>query len=549
MKIRLILCFLLLFSLSIYAEYVPCTVALQVGTSYFSHLGGSIDSVPIVTPYPASKSIADLYILTFEPRGFVIVAADDRSVPILAYSLTATIALELPPQSEWLLSQYSQSIRQIQQHPEWSVHPEWAQLRQGDFPAAVQRSVAPLLCTGWNQNWPYNSLCPEDPDGPGNHAYAGAVATAMGQILRYWNHPVIGSGSHSYNSDSYGMQSADFGNTVYDWSAMADTVITENSAVSTLLYHCGVAVDMEYGTDCSVASSALVRDALVINFGYTNTALHYYGNYYSTAQWTNLLRTNLDQMRPVYYCGQNAESSHAFVIDGYQGTSYFHVNWGWSGAYDGYYYVSNLSPGTASFIQNQSAIMNICPVIPATYSLTGTVHTTCNTALENVVVTIDDTNHSGSTDANGNYCIAGVSEGVYFVTATKEGYHAVTTTVEIGANQSTVQDFTMVELEPVANADHLAGAETFSRCYPNPFRRDTNISLGIAKEQELVVIEIYEMRGRKIHTLYQGAMNSGKQVIHWDATDNSGTKVSSGLYLCRITIGDKQQILKMMLVQ
>jgi hypothetical protein len=74
-----------------------------------------------------------------------------------------------------------------------------------------------------------------------------------------------------------------------------------------------------------------------------------------------LLRTELENLRPVYYDGQGSAGGHAFVCDGYQGTSHFHFNWGWNGYANGYYYLNNLNPGGYDFTQDQHAIVNIKP--------------------------------------------------------------------------------------------------------------------------------------------------------------------------------------------
>jgi hypothetical protein len=51
---------------------------------------------------------------------------------------------------------------------------------------------------------------------------------------------------------------------------------------------------------------------------------------------------------------------HSFVCDGYQG-DYFHFNWGWGGACDGYYYLHDLTPGLRNFNDDQMAVFSIRP--------------------------------------------------------------------------------------------------------------------------------------------------------------------------------------------
>ncbi|MCD4730375.1 MAG: C10 family peptidase, partial [Bacteroidales bacterium] len=79
------------------------------------------------------------------------------------------------------------------------------------------KGVDPLLTTYWAQACYYNDSCPEDPGGSCGHARTGCGATAMAQILKYFNFPENGIGFHSFYHPTYGNISANFENTYYDW--------------------------------------------------------------------------------------------------------------------------------------------------------------------------------------------------------------------------------------------------------------------------------------------------------------------------------------------
>ena len=130
-------------------------------------------------------------------------------------------------------------------------------------------AVNPLLTTLWDQSpdifttGPYNALCPYDSIYK-SHTLTGCVATAMAQVMKYWNYPTKGIGTHSYTPPTkyLGVQTVNFGNTSYQWNLMPDTLSANDApatinAVATLMYHCGVSVDMDYGVNGS--------GALVIN--------------------------------------------------------------------------------------------------------------------------------------------------------------------------------------------------------------------------------------------------------------------------------------------
>jgi hypothetical protein len=135
---------------------------------------------------------------------------------------------------------------------------------------------------------------------------------------------------------------------------------TKIQAVAELMYHAGVAVQMDYGPDGSGASSEDARDALISYFNYSSDMQYIQKYGMDDENWKQLIRNELDNQRPVYYDGSGS-IGHAFVCDGYQETDYFHFNWGWSGMYNGYFYLDDLTPGEESFNNFQSAIIGIEP--------------------------------------------------------------------------------------------------------------------------------------------------------------------------------------------
>ena len=101
---------------------------------------------------------------------------------------------------------------------------QWRELMNGSMPkATMDTAVAPLLTTRWNQSPIYNDMCPADNANSSGHAYAGCTAVATAQVMKYWNFPETGYGSHSYEHSTYGNLSADFGNTTYQWDSMNNT--------------------------------------------------------------------------------------------------------------------------------------------------------------------------------------------------------------------------------------------------------------------------------------------------------------------------------------
>ena len=336
----------------------------------------------------ANNSISYYYVFNVsDQNGFVIVAGDDIISPILAYSTNNNFdAKNIPINVKKWLDGYKSEINYALSHLNVvtsDVSQQWISLVSGQVVANQKSttSVSPLLSTTWDQTTYYNALCPYDYT-YSERTVTGCVATAMAQIMKFWNYPTQGTGFHSYVHNTYGTLSANFASTTYNWASMPNNVTSSNSAVATLMYHCGVSVEMNYGTASQGGSGAYTyldddyiaygymdaRTALKNNFGYTTAAGYERDNYSSLSTWIGLLKTELDAGRPILYSGSGTNGGHAFVCDGYDNNDRFHMNWGWSGYYDGYFVISALNPagtgtggGSGGFNSNQKAVMGIKP--------------------------------------------------------------------------------------------------------------------------------------------------------------------------------------------
>lgn len=326
--------------------------------------------------YASDKAIETplLYLFSMgEDGGFVLVAGDDIAWPILGYNTNGTYDNQnLPDNFRKWIQGYQQQIHlaiENQFEPTSTTQTQWKKLVSNDISNLRPLSaVNPLLSTTWDQSPYYNALCP-------GGSVTGCVATAMAQVMKYWNHPVQGTGMHSYNHQTYGTLSANFGSTTYQWSSMPNTVSSSNNAVATLMYHCGVGVDMNYSPQSSGAwvveedDPVCAESALKNYFGYSSS-LHgeKRDNGYSTAQWVSMIKGELDGQRPVLYAGFGSGGGHAFVCDGYNSSDYFHFNWGWGGYYDGYFSIDALDPGgtgtgggTGGYNSGHQALIGVTP--------------------------------------------------------------------------------------------------------------------------------------------------------------------------------------------
>lgn len=365
-----------------------------------------------------------LYIFNYA-NGFVIVSGDDCAKPILGYSSQGKFdTSNFPTNMRKWLEDYKNQIRygielklsDTETKEEWNriLSTTITQQRNSNT-----QSVLPLLQTTWNQSPFYNALCPFD-NQYNDRTVTGCVATAMAQIMKYWNYPTVGTGFYSYNHPKYGNLSANFGATTYQWASMPNTVNSANSAVATLMYHCGVSVNMLYNVGSQGGSSAQTLDvanALKQYFGYDNSVQGLYRTNFTLSQWNTILQTELNSSRPIQYAGTGNGGGHSFVCDGYDVNNYYHFNWGWAGNADGYFSLDALNPGslgtgggTGGFNTNQRAIVGIKPpnlnpvyslrlynsVTPSSSTISYTQPFTITTNIANV----------GTGTFNGDYCAA-----------------------------------------------------------------------------------------------------------------------------------------------
>jgi hypothetical protein len=313
-------------------------------------------------------------------KGFVIVAADDGCYPILGFSFESSYSTENQPEgfSFWMNNRKQEIASNIQSNlkADDNSAAEWQRLLSTDINQLNKETrgvmdVAPLISSLWDQGFPYNSMCPEEADcgAYGGHVTVGCVATAMVQIMYYWRWPNQGQGSHTDSHTNYGTLYADFGNTTYEWNGMNNQPNKECDPVALISYHAGIAVNMFYNQDGQCSSGAYtstVPIALKNYFKYASTCQSVQKQYYTTANWNTLLQDDLVAGKPVQYGGNGSGGGHSWVCDGFMATNYYHMNWGWSGNSNGYFYLNNLNPGGYTFNNNQEAVVHITPD-PALY--------------------------------------------------------------------------------------------------------------------------------------------------------------------------------------
>lgn len=308
-------------------------------------------------------------ILNFE-NGFLIMAADDASQPVLAYAFEGGFYMEdAAPGAMMLLHQYEQEILQLKRdHADATeeIHKQWASLESRGTADVTTVVVQPLITAKWNQTRYYNRYSPLDVDAGSSYDFRtpnGCVAVAMAMIMYYYRYPLHGSGSHT-NYTNYGNFSVNFAQQTYDYEKMYDELSSYTDEVAKLIFHCATAVNMQYSADGSGAYSEDVPDAVKNYFGYSNECEFHRKWGFQNSQWRNMIKAELDASRPVYFSGSSDEGGHAFVCDGYDSGNLFHFNFGWGGSSNGFYALSNDNNAVNGFSSNQQIVTHFYPGSP-----------------------------------------------------------------------------------------------------------------------------------------------------------------------------------------
>ena len=322
--------------------------------------------------------------------GYVIVSGDDRTLPILGYSESGNLDMsQLPENLRCWLEGYARQIEALGS----SLQPvQRVTTRAENSKAAIE----PLIKTKWNQYEPYNLMCPDgnfvDYDEAGydaaNRCVTGCVATAMAQLMYFWQWPNgcealdqidIGTKVNKGTAEAPDWQ-LDVDHsfhalpaTTFNWEAMklaynGSETDASATAVATLFRYCGQAVNMDYNTGGSQAG--LIPYDMVKNFGYGKNAKQIHRFLFTSSEWEDIIYNELSNGRPVLYSGSSISGGHEFLVDGYDGDGLFHMNWGWGGMSDGFFVLSLANPhdlgaggGTSQdgYSYNQDALIGLMP--------------------------------------------------------------------------------------------------------------------------------------------------------------------------------------------
>ena len=284
-----------------------------------------------------------------EDNRLVVISGDQRMQSILGYTDNAIEDNMMPDGLAELLTTYKRQYA--------ALSPDCQTVCKSN----LNKGERLLKTPDWGQWAPFNLRTPLSYP-------TGCAATAMSIVMRYHQWPVMGQGSKTHIwKDS--VMTADFEHTRYDWDNMPmsyDSYTTAQAeAVSLLMRHAGIAVEMYYAAESSGARQSLVPGALTQHFRYATTTRLVSAADYDAATWEKMMRSEIDADRPVIYTGESTmgRGSHGFVLDGYR-DNLFHFNFGWNGSGNGYFAISAFSSTSTAFefANQQQAVIGIKPL-------------------------------------------------------------------------------------------------------------------------------------------------------------------------------------------
>ena len=388
-RIMLLASIVTLFVASVYATPVDPNRAIHVAEQFMpsqpSHKKNAKGtpqqmSEVVYTHYMPQSGRPAIYVVNIN-GGFALISADDVAHPVLGYNYGKpwpTNVDSIAPSVKGFLDDLAAQMEAASEHPQdAATAAEWTQPRRSPNRAprrtaadpSLPDSVGPLLTTTWDQGQYYNAMCPMDQNAPygyDGHVPTGCVATAMAQIIKYWGDrdTIRTRGIHSYDCN-YGNLRVNYDSTSYDFAHMpnqlsAQSTQQEIDAVAKLMYECGVAVNMGYGTWESGTNIYDIRSALVNNFRFSSHIQYAEKNRMRESDWVETISKELANERPVLYSGSGNSGGHMFVCDGYKNDEFFHFNFGWNGRGDGWFLLNSISPREdMDFNSQQTALLEI----------------------------------------------------------------------------------------------------------------------------------------------------------------------------------------------
>ena len=277
-------------------------------------------------------------------KGFVIVSGDDRTEKILGYVDSGSFNEEDAPTPlmEWLKG-YEREIESLTTVQGPSITPKRKVVEK------TKRSIAPMTTSKWKSGYPFNTATPIV---DGSNSPVGCSPVCFAQFLYYYRNQNVKALTNTvpaYIDRNNNTIEAIPAGTTLDWDNMIDDYVhstyntTQKNAVADLMAISAKALQTSFYSNTALTSTANFHPALINYFGFDDAIAFVNREYYSVDDWENIIYNEIVNKRPVVYNGFSSITGHTFLIDGYDASGFFHINWGWAGQDDGYFRLSVLN--------------------------------------------------------------------------------------------------------------------------------------------------------------------------------------------------------------
>jgi len=381
-KLTIVVLVMLAFAAISKATTVTATQAQTVASNFYKQNSPkAINAITLEYTAMGAQNSPIYYVFNINSKdGFVIVSALDAATPIIGYYDKGHYSNAHPsPEFTAWMKGYEKQLNYIQSNhlaATADITNQWTAYTNNVRPNNNHRvlsAVPPLTNVVWNQGYPFNNMAP-------GGCVTGCCATAEAQVMQYWKYPAHGLLSNTYNENTpqytndFGVISRNFYPDYYNWANMPDTISGNNNDVALLMYDCGVSIDMNYGGGGSNAQvvcpnaysnagadSVSCQTSYVKFFGYNRHTIHgYYQGQFSNNGWDSLLENELNHGRIIQYTG-GGDLGHTWLVEGYNASNQFFMNWGWGGSPNGYFSTAALNPYGYDFDSLQQAVVGIEP--------------------------------------------------------------------------------------------------------------------------------------------------------------------------------------------
>jgi hypothetical protein len=172
----------------------------------------------------------------------------------------------------------------------------------------------------------------------------------------------------------------------------------------------------------------------------------------------------------------------------------------------------------------------------------GNVTDTLGFSITDVLVSDHSTSRTTLTDINGDYLLENLPPGSHRISFSNPAYDDfIADNVEIEPGDTTTLDVILVPRQPGEESN--PEAIELVQNYPNPFNAGTNIQYRLL-DRTYVVVEIFDVLGRKVETIDSGYGQSGNNIVWWNSRGKS-----SGIYFVRVRSATSSKSIRLALIR